>query len=353
MEINVNVRIDLGDKTMGLVGRMLGAIAADSANTEAGAEALATDVASTGADGGRAGADGCTLATDVASTGADGGRAGADGGRAAAEKAQGKTADPTAKTAGSAKGKAKGGKGKKAEAAAEAEMEGKAGAEAESCARGAGETPTPPVENLETAANVGNEMPMDDGSRKAEALATDGASTGAEGGRAAAGGCALATDGASTGAEGGQGAAAGGCALATDGASTGADGGQGAAAEKAQGKKADPTVSAEAPYGTSIRGIACKRDVNGGHDELVVKMREAMSDCWTRFIGEDYKNRVTEPKYKRYYQPLKSHFMRLANTLGAKKPSELGDDNLRTFIMEVDLLSPNPETGEIEKKNFF
>lgn len=117
--------------------------------------------------------------------------------------------------------------------------------------------------------------------------------------------------------------------------------------------KVDPTVSPDAPYGTSIQGIPCKRDVSGGHDQLVEQIRQSMNDCMTRFIGDDYKNRSGSKEHKRYYMPLKSMFLRIANELGQCKPSQLDDDKLRTFILEVDLLQPNPETGEIEKSNLF
>ena len=61
---------------------------------------------------------------------------------------------------------------------------------------------------------------------------------------------------------------------------------------------------------------------------------------------------------------LRTHFMRLASTLAANgdyhlkpnetmKPSMLNEKDLKSFIAEVDLLVPDPKTGEISKGNFF
>lgn len=99
-------------------------------------------------------------------------------------------------------------------------------------------------------------------------------------------------------------------------------------------------------------------------DELISGMRKAMNECMERFIGPDYKNQTNTATYKKYNGMLRTHFMRLASTLAANgdyhlkpnetmKPSMLNEKDLKSFIAEVDLLVPDPKTGEISKGNFF
>ena len=139
-----------------------------------------------------------------------------------------------------------------------------------------------PAENPETAKNVGNDMPMDDGSRKEEIK---------------------------------------------------------------EGKEEE-------------------QNETQSRDELISAMRKAMNDCMSRFIGPDYKNQTNTATYKKYNGMLRTHFMRLASTLAANgdyhlkpnetmKPSMLNEKDLKSFIAEVDLLVPDPKTGEITKRNFF
>lgn len=142
------------------------------------------------------------------------------------------------------------------------------------------ELETKPADNPDTAQNVGNDMPMDDGSRK------------------------------------------------------------------------------EGEEKSEAQGSAVSRD------ELISEMRRSMNECMERFIGPDYKNQTNSPKYKKYNGMLRTYFMRAAQSYvvggnykltpnEAMKPSMLNEQDLRLFINEVDLLIPDPETGEISKKNIF
>lgn len=107
-----------------------------------------------------------------------------------------------------------------------------------------------------------------------------------------------------------------------------------------------------------------EQDETQSRDELISGMRKAMNDCMSRFIGPDYKNQTNTAAYKKYNGMLRTHFMRLASTLAANgdyhlkpnetmKPSMLNEKDLKSFIAEVDLLVPDPKTGEITKGNFF
>ena len=121
----------------------------------------------------------------------------------------------------------------------------------------------------------------------------------------------------------------------------------------AQGAGADRSL---APDGTSTGAES--------RDELIARMRKAMNDCMERFIGPDYKNQTGTAKYRKYNGALKNYFLRAADSYAAHgdyklnphegmKPSKLNDEDLRAFISEIDLLCPDPETGEITKSNFF
>ena len=107
-----------------------------------------------------------------------------------------------------------------------------------------------------------------------------------------------------------------------------------------------------------------EQDETQSRDELISGMRKAMNECMERFIGPDYKNQTNTATYKKYNGMLRTHFMRLASTLAANgdyhlkpnetmKPSMLNEKDLKSFIAEVDLLVPDPKTGEITKGNFF
>lgn len=107
-----------------------------------------------------------------------------------------------------------------------------------------------------------------------------------------------------------------------------------------------------------------EQDETQSRDELISGMRKAMNECMERFIGPDYKNQTNTATYKKYNGMLRTHFMRLASTLAANgdyhlkpnetmKPSMLNEKDLKSFIAEVDLLVPDPKTGEISKGNFF
>lgn len=107
-----------------------------------------------------------------------------------------------------------------------------------------------------------------------------------------------------------------------------------------------------------------EQDETQSRDELISGMRKAMNECMERFIGPDYKNQTNTETYKKYNGMLRTHFMRLASTLAANgdyhlkpnetmKPSMLNEKDLKSFIAEVDLLVPDPKTGEISKGNFF
>lgn len=107
-----------------------------------------------------------------------------------------------------------------------------------------------------------------------------------------------------------------------------------------------------------------EQDETQSRDELISGMRKAMNECMERFIGPDYKNQTNTATYKKYNGMLRTHFMRLASTLAANgdyhlkpnetmKPSMLNEKDLKSFIAEVDLLVPDPKTGEISKRNFF
>ena len=107
-----------------------------------------------------------------------------------------------------------------------------------------------------------------------------------------------------------------------------------------------------------------EQDETQSRDELISGMRKAMNECMERFIGPDYKNQTNTATYKKYNGMLRTHFMRLASTLAANgdyhlkpnetmKPSMLNEKDLKNFIAEVDLLVPDPKTGEISKGNFF
>lgn len=107
-----------------------------------------------------------------------------------------------------------------------------------------------------------------------------------------------------------------------------------------------------------------EQDETQSRDELISGMRKAMNECMERFIGHDYKNQTNTATYKKYNGMLRTHFMRLASTLAANgdyhlkpnetmKPSMLNEKDLKSFIAEVDLLVPDPKTGEISKGNFF
>ena len=106
------------------------------------------------------------------------------------------------------------------------------------------------------------------------------------------------------------------------------------------------------------------QDGPGSRDELISEMRKSMNECMERFIGPDYKNQTNSPRYKKYNGMLRTCFMRIASELAAggnyklkpnetMKPSMLNEQDLRQFIMEVDLLIPDPQSGEISKKNIF
>ena len=107
-----------------------------------------------------------------------------------------------------------------------------------------------------------------------------------------------------------------------------------------------------------------EQDETQSRDELISGMRKAMNECMERFIGPDYQNQTNTATYKKYNGMLRTHFMRLASTLAANgdyhlkpnetmKPSMLNEKDLKSFIAEVDLLVPDPKTGEISKGNFF
>lgn len=264
MELNVNVKIDVGDKTIGLVGTLISA-----ARTLAGAEVKDAEAVE-------------VKPVEVAAKAAE-----------TVETAEEKPAKARAKGKTEAKGKAK---------------------------------TTAQEENPDTAQNVANEMPMDDGSRKAgmEPETEPQGAVEKQKEKQREGETVETAAPPAAGAEAGAKGAGVDRSLAPDGTSTGAE----------------------------------------SRDELIARMRKAMNDCMERFIGPDYKNQTGTAKYRKYNGALKNYFLRAADSYAAHgdyklnphegmKPSKLNDEDLRAFISEIDLLCPDPETGEITKSNFF
>lgn len=59
--------------------------------------------------------------------------------------------------------------------------------------------------------------------------------------------------------------------------------------------------------------------------------RRIMHETRQRIEGEDYKTNTTSEAYKKYHKALNGEFIRIANLLGAEKPSMLNEEQVIDF----------------------
>lgn len=69
-----------------------------------------------------------------------------------------------------------------------------------------------------------------------------------------------------------------------------------------------------------------KKEINAPEEA-----RRIMHETRQRFEGEDYKNNTQSEEYKKYHKALNVEFIRIANVLGADKPSLLTAEKIYDF----------------------
>lgn len=69
-----------------------------------------------------------------------------------------------------------------------------------------------------------------------------------------------------------------------------------------------------------------KKEINAPEEA-----RRIMHETRQRFEGEDYKNNTQSEEYKKYHKALNVEFIRIANVLGADKPSLLTAEKVYDF----------------------
>lgn len=69
-----------------------------------------------------------------------------------------------------------------------------------------------------------------------------------------------------------------------------------------------------------------KKEINAPEEA-----RRIMHETRQRFEGEDYKNNTQSEEYKKYHKALNIEFIRIANALGADKPSLLTVEKIYDF----------------------
>ena len=67
--------------------------------------------------------------------------------------------------------------------------------------------------------------------------------------------------------------------------------------------------------------------------------RDAMHRARVRFEGENYRDNTTSEGYVKYHRALTTQFKNIAAHLGASKPSELQENDIKAFIDACDNLS--------------
>lgn len=76
-------------------------------------------------------------------------------------------------------------------------------------------------------------------------------------------------------------------------------------------------------------------------------IRRAIERARMRIEGEDFASNPQSEIYKKYHKPLRDEFIRIAQELGAEKPTLLsGQDAIAAFIRQCDALGVD-ETGKI------
>ena len=72
--------------------------------------------------------------------------------------------------------------------------------------------------------------------------------------------------------------------------------------------------------------VKSKKEINAPEEA-----RRIMHETRQRFEGEDYKNNTQSEEYKKYHKALNVEFIRIANVLGADKPSLLTAEKIYDF----------------------
>jgi hypothetical protein len=79
----------------------------------------------------------------------------------------------------------------------------------------------------------------------------------------------------------------------------------------------------------------------------VADVRAAMHEARIRIEGENYKENTTSEKYQKWHKRLTEQFLEYAKKLGSSKPSELEEDERKTFIDACNELKIG-EDGELK-----
>lgn len=64
-------------------------------------------------------------------------------------------------------------------------------------------------------------------------------------------------------------------------------------------------------------------------------IRAAIENAQTRILGEDWMNHRDSDHVRRYYQPLREQFLRIAESLMADRPSRIAPERRAAFIREA------------------
>ncbi|MBP3638677.1 MAG: hypothetical protein J6J20_02195 [Muribaculaceae bacterium] len=105
---------------------------------------------------------------------------------------------------------------------------------------------------------------------------------------------------------------------------------------------AEASSPIQAPAPSDSSGKSDKSDSSDPSDQsdqsdtpTEADVRAAIEQAQTRILGEDWMNHRDSDHVRRYYQPLREQFIRIAESLMADRPSRIAPERRAAFIREA------------------